>query len=182
MDSLKNKIEAIIFISENPVKLKEIASFLKEDLTIVKENIKELIADWEIRDSSIKIQEVANGYQFRTKQEFKDLLTEYINKKPYRLSRAGLEVLGIVAKKQPVTKIEIDKIRGVDSVGAISVLTDRELIKVIGEKEVPGRPYLYSTTDLFLEVFSLNTIKDLPNIEEFESYEKEIQEDVTTST
>ena len=136
MDSLKNKIEAIIFISENPVKLKEIASFLKEDLTIVKENIKELIADWEIRDSSINIQEVANGYQFRTKH----------------------------------------------SVGAISVLTDRELIKVIGEKEVPGRPYLYSTTDLFLEVFSLNTIKDLPNIEEFESYEKEIQEDVTTST
>ena len=112
-----------------------------------------------------------------TKEEFKEMLTEYINKKPYRLSRAGLEVLGIIAKKQPVTKIEIDKIRGVDSVGALNVLIERDLIKVVGEKEVPGRPFLYSTTDLFLEVFSLNTIKDLPEIIEFEDYEKVIEED-----
>ena len=108
----------------------------------------------------------------------RDRLTEYINKKPYRLSRAGLEVLGIIAKKQPVTKIEIDKIRGVDSVGAINVLIERELIKVVGEKEVPGRPYLYSTTELFLEVFSLNSIKDLPDIEEFAEYEKEAESEI----
>ena len=177
MKNLKNKIEGIIFISDDPVKAKEIAEILKEDLVKVKESIQELLAEWENKESSIKIEEVAGGYQFRTKEEFKEMLTEYINKKPYRLSRAGLEVLGIIAKKQPVTKIEIDKIRGVDSVGALNVLIERELIKVVGEKEVPGRPFLYSTTELFLEVFSLNTIKDLPEIVEFEDYEKVIKED-----
>ena len=177
MKNLKNKIEGIIFISDAPVKLKEIAEFLKEDFAKVEDSIQELLAEWENKESSIKIEEVAGGYQFRTKEEFKEILTEYINKKPYRLSRAGLEVLGIIAKKQPVTKIEIDKIRGVDSVGALNVLIERDLIKVVGEKEVPGRPFLYSTTDLFLEVFSLNTIKDLPEIIEFEDYEKVIKED-----
>ena len=177
MKNLKNKIEGIIFISDTPVKPKEIVEFLKEDLIKVKESIQELVAEWENKEGSIRIEEVAGGYQFRTKEEFKEMLTEYINKKPYRLSRAGLEVLGIIAKKQPVTKIEIDKIRGVDSVGALNVLIERDLIKVVGEKEVPGRPFLYSTTDLFLEVFSLNTIKDLPEIVEFEDYEKVIKED-----
>ena len=105
MKNLKNKIEGIIFISEAPVKLKEIAEFLKEDLAKVEDSIQELLAEWESKESSIKIEEVAGGYQFRTKEEFKEILTEYINKKPYRLSRAGLEVLGIIANKQPVTKI-----------------------------------------------------------------------------
>ena len=94
-----------------------------------------------------------------------------MNKKPFKLSRAALEVLGIVSKKQPVTKIEIDKIRGVDSSGVIGVLIDRELIKIVGEKDVPGRPYLYSTTNTFLEVFGLDKITDLPPIDEFEDYE-----------
>ena len=178
MESLKNKIEAIIFISDTPVKSKEIADFLGENEVLIRESINELIAAWNEMDSSISIEEIAGGFQFRTKDTFKDLLTEYINKKPYRLSRAGLEVLGIIAKKQPVTKIEIDKIRGVDSVGAINVLIERELIKVVGEKEVPGRPYLYSTTELFLEVFSLNSIKDLPDIEEFGEYEKEAESEI----
>ena len=177
MKNLKNKIEGIIFISDTPVKSKEIADFLNEDLIKVKNSIQELIIEWERKEGSIKIEEVAGGFQFRTKEELKEMLTEYIKKKPYRLSRAGLEVLGIIAKKQPATKIEVDKIRGVDSVGAISVLIERDLIKVVGEKEVPGRPFLYATTDLFLEVFSLNTIKDLPEIGEFEDYEKVLKEE-----
>jgi segregation and condensation protein B len=173
MEDVKNQIEAIIFISDAPVRIKEISEFLGHDQVLIKERLAELIEDWSNKDNSIKLEEVAGGFQFRTKDKYKDLLTEYINKKPYRLSRAGLEVLGIIAKKQPVTKIEIDKIRGVDSVGAINVLTERELIKVTGEKEAPGRPFLYATTDLFLEVFSLKSIKELPNIEEFADYEKE---------
>lgn len=175
MNDLKNKIEAIIFISDTPVRSKEIANFLSEDLSTINKILKELTNEWKDKNNSIKIEEIAGGYQFRTKEEYKEILIEYVNKKPYRLSRAGLEVLGIIAKKQPITKIEIDKIRGVDSVGAISVLIERELIKVIGEKDVPGRPYLYATTDFFLEVFSLNSLDDLPEIEEFAEYEKEIQ-------
>ncbi|NSW88903.1 SMC-Scp complex subunit ScpB [bacterium] len=174
MNDLKNKVEAIIFISESPVKSKEIANFLDEDIKAINETLKILVEEWKNRGNSIKIEEIAGGFQFRTKEEYKEILIEYVNKKPYKLSRAGLEVVGIIAKKQPITKIEIDKIRGVDSVGAINVLIERELIEVIGEKDVPGRPYLYSTTELFLEVFSLNSIHDLPGIEEFDDYEKEV--------
>ena len=176
MQNLKNKIEAVIFISESPVKPKELANFFNEDVNKIKNILIEIVNEWENKENSIKIEEIAGGFQFRTKEEFKEILIEYVNKKPYKLSRAGLEVVGIIAKQQPVTKIEIDKIRGVDSVGAINVLLERELIEVVGEKDVPGRPYLYSTTDLFLEVFSLNSINDLPNIHEFEDYEKETEE------
>jgi len=177
MDDLKKKVEAIIFISESPVKSKEIASFLNEDTKLINETLKALVEEWKNRETSIKIEEIAAGFQFRTKEEYKNILIEYVNKKPYKLSRAGLEVVGIIAKKQPITKIEVDKIRGVDSVGAINVLIERELIEVVGEKDVPGRPYLYSTTELFLEVFSLNSINDLPDIEEFEDYEKEMKKE-----
>ena len=105
-------------------------------------------------------------------EKYKEIIKEYINKKPFKLSRASLEVLGIISKKQPVTKQEIDKIRGVDSTGVINVLLERELINVSGEKNVPGRPFLYKTTEMFLEVFSLKDINDIPDLEEFEEYEK----------
>ncbi|MBT4634091.1 hypothetical protein HOB96_01415, partial [bacterium] len=85
MKNLKNKIEGIIFISDTPVKSKEIADFLNEDLIKVKNSIQELIIEWERKEGSIKIEEVAGGFQFRTKEELKEMLTEYINKKPYRL-------------------------------------------------------------------------------------------------
>ena len=169
--SLKRKIEALIFISEVPIALEEIASFLSIDINECKKVTDELINDWEGMSLSIKIEQIGGGYQFRTEESYKDLLTEFINKKPFKLSRAALEVLGIVAKKQPVTKIEIEKIRGVDSTGVTNVLLERGLIQIVGEKEVPGRPYLYTTTNEFLETFSLNDIADLPDIEEFDDYD-----------
>ena len=106
---------------------------------------------------SFKLEKIADGYQFRTNEDYKDLIKEYINKKPFRLEMS-LEVVGIIAKRQPITKLEIDKIRGVDSTGVINVLLERDIIKVSGEKNAPGKPYLYKTTDFFLEVFSLNDI------------------------
>ena len=87
------------------------------------------------------------------------------------LSRASLEVAGIIAKRQTITKLEIDKIRGVDSTGVINVLLERDIIKVSGEKNAPGKPYLYKTTDFFLEVFSLNDISEIPDIDEFNDYD-----------
>jgi segregation and condensation protein B len=176
MDNLRRKIEALIFTSEIPVSKKDISSFLSITPQEAQSHIDDLTKEWADLNLSISIQEISGGYQLRTKEEFKDLLKEFINKKPFKISRAALEVLGIIANQQPTTKIEIDNIRGVDSSGVINVLADRELIKVVGEKEVPGRPYLYSTTDLFLEIFSLNSIKDLPKIEEFDEYEEEKEE------
>tara|TARA_B100001029_G_C15061365_1_gene458797 strand:+ start:2965 stop:3495 length:531 start_codon:yes stop_codon:yes gene_type:complete len=171
MSNIKREIEALIFVSEVPISSNEISSFLDISKDDCNKILNELVGDWLHMNLSIEIHKVSGGYQFRTKEEYKDKLTLFMNKKPFKLSRAALEVLGIVSKKQPVTKIEIDKIRGVDSSGVIGVLIDRELIKIVGEKDVPGRPYLYSTTNTFLEVFGLDKITDLPPIDEFEDYE-----------
>mgnify|MGYP001162143426 FL=1 len=170
--NLKRQIEALIFISESPISIKALSEVFKIEKSKISTAINELIEEYKNLELSIEIVEVANGYQFRSKDKYKEIIKEYINKKPFKLSRASLEVLGIISKKQPVTKQEIDKIRGVDSTGVINVLLERELINVSGEKNVPGRPFLYKTTEMFLEVFSLKDINDIPDLEEFEEYEK----------
>jgi|SRR6056300_517035 len=167
MDDLKKKIEALIFISDKPITIEDIQEQLEEEKVVVENVANDLVAEWDSLNHSFYIERANNGFHFRTKENFKEMITEYINKKPYKLSKAALEVLGIIAKKQPVTKVEIDKLRGVDSIGTINVLIDRELIKISGEKDAPGRPFLYSTTELFLEIFSLNNINEVPDIEEF---------------
>mgnify|MGYP006105461385 FL=1 len=167
MDDLKKKVEALIFISDKPITIEDIQEQLEEEKVVIEDIANDLVADWNSLNHSFYIEKANNGFHFRTKENFKEMITEYINKKPYKLSKAALEVLGIIAKKQPVTKVEIDKLRGVDSIGTINVLIDRELIKISGEKDAPGRPFLYSTTELFLEVFSLNNINEVPDIEEF---------------
>ena len=167
MDDLKKKVEALIFISDKPITIEDIQEQLEEEKVVIENITNDLVADWNSLNHSFYIEKANNGFHFRTKENFKEMITEYINKKPFKLSKAALEVLGIIAKKQPVTKVEIDKLRGVDSIGTINVLIDRELIKISGEKNAPGRPFLYSTTELFLEIFSLNDINEVPDIEEF---------------
>ena len=167
MDDLKKKVEALIFISDKPITIEDIQEQLEEEKVVIEKIVNDLVAEWNSLNHSFYIENANNGFHFRTKENFKEMITEYINKKPYKLSKAALEVLGIIAKKQPVTKVEIDKLRGVDSIGTINVLIDRELIKISGEKDAPGRPFLYSTTELFLEIFSLNDINEVPDIEEF---------------
>ena len=167
MDDLKKKVEALIFISDKPITIEDIQEQLEEEKVVIENVANDLVAEWNSLNHSFYIENANNGFHFRTKENFKEMITEYINKKPYKLSKAALEVLGIIAKKQPVTKVEIDKLRGVDSIGTINVLIDRELIKISGEKDAPGRPFLYSTTELFLEIFSLNDINEVPDIEEF---------------
>ena len=157
MNDLKKRIEALIFISDKPITIKDIHEQLQEEKAVIENTTNELVNEWNSLNHSFYIEKANNGFHFRTKESFKEMITDYINKKPYKLSKAALEVLGIVAKKQPVTKVEIDKLRGVDSIGTINVLIDRELIRISGEKDAPGRPFLYSTTELFLETF--DTVK-----------------------
>ena len=174
MDDLKKKVEALIFISDKPITIEDIQEQLEEEKVVIEKVANDLVAEWNSFNHSFYIEKANNGFHFRTKENFKEMITEYINKKPYKLSKAALEVLGIIAKKQPVTKVEIDKLRGVDSIGTINVLIDRELIKISGEKDAPGRPFLYSTTELFLEIFSLNDINEVPDIEEFADAEESL--------
>ena len=119
------------------------------------------------------LEEVANGYQLRTAKEHAFYVRKLLAAKPPRLSRPLLETLAIVAYRQPVTRPEIEQLRGVDCGGVIDTLLERRLIKIGGRKEAPGRPLVYATTQEFLEVFSLKDIGSLPDLEEFRAIDEQ---------
>jgi segregation and condensation protein B len=166
---LKKAIESMIFVSDKPVSpgniLNVFPDMQKAELSGI---LSELKAEWEELGRGFHLVEVSGGYQFRTRSDLSEVLLRFLRAKPYRLSRQALEVLAIIAYREPVTKVEIDRIRGVDSSGIIASLLEREIIEIRGREELPGRPFLYGTTDRFLEVFGLKSLGDLPPIKELE--------------
>lgn len=179
INDLEKAIESIIFVSERPVSLKELAKiFPDNNKSELKTSITNLINDWNELQRGITLEEVSEGYQFRTKPEYSVFIAKFKDEKPFRLSRAALEVLSIIAYKQPITKIEVDHIRGVDSSGVFGVLLERGYIKISGRKEVLGRPFIYETTDEFLETFGLNNLKDLPTLKELEEIEQSMDKSI----
>jgi len=173
---LKKAIETIIFVSEKPVSTQKLCQVFS-DLSHkdVQELVNELVSDWNILDRGFGLHEIAGGYQFRTSSLYSEFITKFKQLKPFRLSRAALEVLSIVAYRQPITRIEIDQIRGVDSSGVMALLLDKRLIEIKGRMEVVGRPFIYATTSEFMETFSLKSLKDLPTLKELEEIEKSLQ-------
>ncbi len=179
MSDLQKAIESIIFVSEKPVSLKELSKIFPESSKKeLKDSIATLITEWNGLNRGITLEEVSEGYQFRTKPEYSVFIAKFKDEKPFRLSRAALEVLSIIAYKQPITKIEVDYIRGVDSSGVFGVLLERGYIKISGRKEVLGRPFIYETTDEFLETFSLNSLNDLPTLKELEEIEESMDKSI----
>ncbi len=173
----KSVIESIIFASDEPISEKEIITVIREidgddvkfklgELQIL---IDELNEEYENTNRAFRIVRIAGGYSFATNKEFAKyvgfLSTE---KSKRRLSQAALETLALVAYKQPITKPEIEAIRGVNSDYMISTLLEKKLIKITGRAETIGRPLLYGTTDEFLKYFGLNSLSDLPKPREFE--------------
>jgi len=164
---LKPILEALIFVSEQPISLDKMAGVLPDcPRKKLKELLAELAQDYEERGAALEIVEVANGYQFRTRAEFAPWLGRLQQQKFARLSRAALEALAIVAYRQPVTRAEAESIRGVDSGAVLGTLLERGLLRILGRKDVPGRPILYGTTQEFLELFGLKNLKDLPTLRE----------------
>lgn len=164
---LKSIVEALVFLSEQPISLDRIASVLNDcSRKELKEILKELEEEYEQRAGALQIVEVANGYQFRTRPEFAPWIGKLRQQRFARLSRAALETLAIVAYRQPVTRAEAESIRGVDSGAVLGTLLERRLLRILGRKEVPGRPILYGTTQEFLELFGLKSLKDLPTLRE----------------
>lgn len=168
---IKSIIESILFVAEKPVttdKLYEVfdKEFDKEFIVATLEEIKtEYSADY---NRGIKLETASNGWQFRTKEENQTWIKKLENIKPIRISPAALETLAIIAYKQPINKSEIDKIRGVDSTHLFKTLLERNLIKISGRSDLPGKPLLYATTPDFLEIFGLNDINELPSINEIQ--------------
>jgi len=123
----------------------------------------------------ILLGEVAGGWQFRTRPENAIILRQFYQPKPAKISKPSLETLAIVAYRQPVTRVEIDAIRGVDSGGVLKTLLEKNLVRIVGKKDEPGKPMLYGTTQDFLELFQLKSLQELPTLKEFRELEEEFQ-------
>ncbi|MDT8317990.1 MAG: SMC-Scp complex subunit ScpB [bacterium] len=174
---LKGAIEALIFASELPLKLEKITELLAGDFAgefdghLDKKEVKTLIEnireEYEDEGRGISLLEIAGGYQFRTKTCHASLLQKLRAKRPPKFGRAAMEALAIIAYRQPVTRAEIEDLRGVDSGGVVRSLLEKRLVKILGKKEVPGRPMIYGTSRFFLEHFGLRDLSQLPSLKEF---------------
>jgi segregation and condensation protein B len=162
---LKGLIEALVFVSEKPISANAIAKSAAAPLAEVKSLLAELKQDFS--KHGIQLDEVAGGWIFRTSTIYAPFVRDLTKQKPVRLTRAQIESLAILAYRQPITRPEIDEIRGVDSGPVLKVLLERDLVKILGKKDEPGRPLLYGTTPVFLEFFGLKSLKDLPTLKEF---------------
>lgn len=174
MDNLKHIIESLIFVSGNPLSVEQIKSVVTEaDTKEIRNCLTELIREYEERNGGFHLRHVAGAYQFRSRPEYRDYVTRLVQANPLRLSKASLETLAIIAYKQPVIRSDIEHIRGVDCGGILRTLMEHKLIRVLGRKDIPGRPLIYSTTKRFLELFDLSSLRDLPTLKEIEAFEKE---------
>ncbi len=169
-ETLCGAIETVIFMSERPVAIQKIKNMIDPDipLRVVHESIERLQKEYELKHHGLRLQEVAQGYQFRTKATYSRFIQKMFNANSFVLSPTALEVLAIVAYKQPISKQKVEEIRGVDSSHIIRALMDKRLVKVAGRSDELGRPTVYGTTNEFLEVFNLNTVDELPSEIELE--------------
>jgi segregation and condensation protein B len=167
MDNMKAIIEALILASEAPLGLEKICAVLPElEKGEARKILEELIAEYNERAGGICLQEVAGGFQFRTRAEWSQWIKKLKGTKPPSLSASALETLAIVAYRQPLVKSEIESIRGVDAGHALKVLLEKKLLRIVGRKDVPGKPIIYGTTKKFLEVFNLKDLSELPTLRE----------------
>ncbi len=161
-------IESLLFVSKEPLTLKTLSLILEVPENDIKPLIEELTTQYNSADHGINISIVANGYQMHTRPEFAPYIEKlYRPQNTYGLSRAALETLAIIAYKQPVTRAEIEAIRGVKTESSIGTLVEKNLVREVGRKEGPGRPVLFGTTDSFLRYFGLKSISELPDPEKF---------------
>jgi len=173
--SIKSAIEALLFASGEPLSLQELVNHIEEKSKIIEVIIGEMMEEYGSSNRGIKIICIKGSYQLVTKSQNADYIQKLLKKnKRQSLSQASIESLAIVAYKQPITRIDIDEIRGVKSESAIQRLIERDLIKEIGRLEVPGRPILYGTTEEFLRQFELKDLQQLPSLDLFG--QDEIQE------
>jgi segregation and condensation protein B len=174
---IKLIIEALLFAADRPLSTRDMHTWLPEaSLPDIQTAAKELLAEYDTMGRSFVLKEVAKGYQFRTRSEYASFVLLMLKASPARLSRAALETLSIVAYKQPVLRQEIERLRGVDVGGILKMLLEKDLIKIVGRKNLPGRPLIYGTTKKFLEVFDLKDLESLPKLKEIRdlgSYEEQ---------
>lgn len=164
----KSAIEALLFVSEKPLSAEQIKSVLEDlDAGKIKQLLLELKADYETSSRGLRIEEVAGGFQIVTSEDVSYVLKKFYKQRDtQRLSSPALETLAIVAYKQPLTRLDIEAMRGVNVDGVIKSLLEKNLIRIVGRKDIIGRPFVYGTTRQFLEYFGLNSLESLPKVDE----------------
>ena len=162
-------IEGLIFAAESPLTIERIIEILQEreiNRQEVAVHLRELMAAHEERRGGFLLREIAGGYQFRTRPDLAVWIAKMKAGRPAALTAAALETLAVVAYRQPVVKAEVDRLRGVDAGRPLRTLLERRLIRILGRKDVPGKPMIYGTTKKFLEVFGLKDLSELPTLGE----------------
>jgi segregation and condensation protein B len=178
-ERLKAILESLLFAAAEPVGLSQLITVLE---TVARDDIKKALAEmattYAAGGRGIALEEVAGGYQLRTPKEHATYVRKLLASKPPRLSRPLLETVAIIAYRQPITRPEIEQLRGVDCGGVLDTLVERRLIKIAGRKEAPGRPIMYTTTTEFLELFGLKDLDGLPDLEELRLIETPREEPI----
>jgi segregation and condensation protein B len=181
-ERLKAILESLLFAAAEPVGLSQLVTVLE---SVARDDVKRALGEMAVAYAAggrgIVLEEVANGYQLRTPREHALYVRKLLAAKPPRLSRPLLETVAIVAYRQPITRPEIEQLRGVDCGGVIDTLIERRLIQIAGRKEAPGRPIMYTTTREFLELFGLKDLSGLPDLEELRLIETPREEPVFAS-
>ena len=168
--SAKLIVEALLFSSEKPLNAKDIHAVMPEiAMPDISSALKVLKYEFEAFGRSFYLREISGGYQFRSRSDYSPYILKMLQASPTRLSRATMETLAIVAYKQPVLRQEVERIRGVDVGGVLKTLLEKGLIRIMGRKNLPGRPLVYGTTKKFLEVFDLKDLESLPKLKEIEA-------------
>lgn len=177
MNDLIPRVEAVLFASSDPISTAKLLKEMGIERTLLLQVMEYLKEKYNQPESGIQLVEIADGYQILSKPQYNDMLEKFFgNRKISKLSTPALEALAIIAYKQPITRQEVEEIRGVNCDAVIKTLMDRDLIVKRGHAELPGRPSLYYTTKKFLSYFKITSLKELPSIEELA--ENESQEDL----
>jgi segregation and condensation protein B len=168
-EDVKSILESLLLVADGPQSVQRFSEVL--DVTnkdIIESTLRELQTEFETQNRGIRLVEVAGGYQLRTPKANADWVKKFLGGRPARMGKATLETLAIIAYRQPITRAEIEAIRGVDVDGVIATLLERNLIRAVARKDVPGRPFLYGTTAEFLQLFNLQDLSQLPTLKEME--------------
>lgn len=169
INDLKHVLESLLFVADEPLSPKKLSEIVEIEPTIIRNLLETLKEEYQNENRGFQIRQVAGGYRFFTHPANAPYVEKMILAwDGRRLTQAALETLAIIAYRQPITKITVNAIRGVNSDGVVGSLLDKSLIKEVGREKSPGQPILYATTKLFLEKFGLNSINSLPPLEEFE--------------
>ena len=179
MQQLSELLECLLFVSTEPVQMMDLVKLLERDHGDIEEALN--LLTMRCSYSGLHVVQLAGGYQLCTKGCYSDMIAKFLNPNQNRMTRAQLEVMAIIAYRQPVTVPEIEQVRGVQSDAVVRKLAQKRLIEECGKKNTPGRPTLYATTRQFLHYFGLNDISELPDIDQFSTLASNAEETSSSS-